>query len=333
MYDHGMFGFLSEGRAESNTTSLEVLKEFAKEAAIGLLGKDKTPLNYTIQKTAQSENLVPDHISIICQEANKAVHGEMFKTAENKYVDFEVADASVIVSNLEKKLTKTAGVNFTSPESFFDIADKNLEKVASEGIGLSDEFDLAPGEKASMGSDFSFTKQAGHDGLKTPQAALNRKNIMTKQAEMEGIASDLIVLQASLESSETRFIKEARNLLLPYNLHERPEKFSVISEFCKSAGLSKDTFSKLTSHLDIVMKKQGLLEKTAGLQVGPEYISDNLDAKIINGDHALSVTIKTIVDKEKRKEIYKNRYNWIQTELAESENGDGAILGQKAKGL
>ena len=129
MRDHGMFNFLSEGSGKKASSDLEVLKEFGKEAAQGFLGNERVPLNHTIQKTAQIENLTPDHISIVCQQANKAVHEQMFKTAENKYVDFELADPNVIVSNLEQKLSKTASQKNTSPEEVFY---NEVEKVASE---------------------------------------------------------------------------------------------------------------------------------------------------------------------------------------------------------
>ena len=325
-----MFNFLSEGSDQKPSGSLEVLKEFAKEAALGFLGNEKIPLNHTIQKTAQVENLTPDNISIICQEANKAVHGQMFKTAENKYVDFELADPTAIVSNLETKLSKHASYDTsTAAGTFMD----NIEKTASADVSMSDDFSFAPGEKQSMGSDFAFTKQAGHDGLKTPQSHINKIANMKKVAELEEIRDDLIVLEAQIESVENKFIKEARNLLLPYPLVDRADKYSYVTKFCKIAGVSEETFDRLTGHVEAVMKGQGLLEKSASLKADEKYISDNLDARVINGNHAMMVTVKTLVDKEKRKELYKNRRNLIKTEFDESENGDGAILGQKVREL
>jgi hypothetical protein len=331
MRDHGMFNFLREGSGKNASGDLEVLKEFAKEAAQGFLGKERLPLNHTIQKTAQVENLTPDHIAIICREANKAVHEQMFKTAENKYVDFELAEPEVIVSNLELKLSKTASINKEAPEQLFYDA---VEKVASKSVaGFGDEFDFAPGEKSSIDSDFSFTKQAGHDGLKTPQSHLDKVAQMKKEAQLQEINSQYIVNQAQIEGAEKRFIKEARNLLMPYGLGERADKYAYIAAFCKEAGLDRNYFNKLSSDLEAVMKAQGLLEKNASLKADEKYISDDLDARVINGDHAMVIHIKTLVDKNKRKELLKNKYNWIQTEFDECENGDGAILGQKVKEL
>ena len=40
MRDHGMFNFLMEGSGKKASSDLEVLKEFAKEAASGFLGSD-----------------------------------------------------------------------------------------------------------------------------------------------------------------------------------------------------------------------------------------------------------------------------------------------------
>lgn len=331
MRDHGMFNFLMEGSGRKVNQDLEVLKEFAKEAASGFLGSEKVPLNHTIQKTAQVENLSPDHIAIVCREANKAVHEQMFKTAENKYVDFEIADADAIVSNLDVKLSKTASYKGDSPESAFY---EEIEKVAHKSeAGFGDEFDFAPGEKSVIQSDFSFTGQSGHDGLKTPEEHLIKKANMKKQAEMEEIEGNMIVLSASIEAAEKNFVKEARNMLMPYSLAERADKFAYITKFCKTAGMDKETFDKLAGYCEVVMKKQGLLEKSASLKADEQYIADDLDARVINGDHAMMIHVKTIVDKNKRMEAYKNRHNLIKTELSECCNGDGAILGQKVKEL
>lgn len=337
MRDHGMFGFLMEGNEHQSGKDLETLKEFAKQAASSFLGQDRVPLNHTIQKTAQVEKLTPDQISILCQEANKSVHEHMFKTAENKYVDFEIADPEVIVSEIDTKLSKTASAN--NLDAVFSQELSRLEKSASVESSEIDDFSFAPGEKKSYTSDFSFTKQAGHDGLKVPEEHLKKVAMEKKAQRLKDIEGEMIILNGQIESAEKNFIKEARNMLLPYPAHERANKFELIAQFCKEAGLPKERFEKVASLTEHVMKRQGLLEKKASLKADEQYISDKLDAKVINGDHALIIHIKTLVDKDKRKEALKNEHNLIKTEIENRPGtimdgeGCGAILGQKVKEL
>lgn len=306
MREHGMFGFLLS-EAPNKNADLQILSEYAKHAARAYVSRDQIPLNHSIQKLAKTENLTPDQISIVCQEANKEVHGQLFKTAEDKYVTFELADPSCITNNIEASVTKTASAQT-----------------------LDDEYAGAPYEQVSQ--DFSFSKSAGHDGFKFSQEHQKRSDIMTKQASMAEIEKDVLILSAQIESAENRFVKIARNCLNDYPLNERSKYFPMIAKFCELSGMSKVAYTKLIDYTALVMKKQGLLEKNADIKADPDLISDNLDARIQNGTHPLYIEIKTIMDKNQQRETYKNRYNRIQTEL-DDYRADGAILGQRVKEL
>ena len=334
MRDHGMFDFLMKGSESKSGTNLDVLKEFAKEASHAFMGSTKTPLNHTIQKTAKVESLTPDEISIVCTEANKTAHAEMFKTASNKYVDFEIADADVIVSTLEEKLSKTASVRGVHGAEVF-MNEWETEKTASGS--LDSDFNYAPSEVKKIAPDFDMVRQAGHDGLRTPQTHIDKVAAMKKVAEASAIKDEIIVLDNQIESAERNFVKEARNLLLEYPFNERPDKFAYIAKFCSVAGMPEASFNKMASLTEHVMKKQGLMEKFASLKADGQYISDDLDARVINGDHSMIVHIKTLADKEVRREHLKNKHNLIKTEMDEYATRDGsvngAILGQKVKEL
>lgn len=327
MRDHNMFGFLAQG-STTKTASLDVLKEYAKHASHNFMGKDKVPLTHTIQKTAQVENLSPEEISIVCQEANKAVHSHMFKTAEDKYVDFEIADPNVIVSNLEKSIQKTASVNH------YDAAfDAVFGKTASENE-ISSDFDLAPGEQNAYQNDFQFSQTAGHDGLKTPQEHIDKIAMAHAKNELEQNIDDIIMIESSIDGLKKEFVKVARNQMLSSSLHERPQQFGYIAKFCKEAGMVDKQINEMIDLTAHVMYKQGLLEKTADLKADAQYISDNLDARVVNGTHPLYITIKTLVDKETRREALLDRHNLIKTRLCEYADNQGSVIqGQKVKEL
>lgn len=309
MSDHSMFSFLA-GEAPKKTIDLEVINEYAKEAAAGFLGKEQIPLTHSVEKIAKTENLTPEQIEIVCQEANKAVHSQMFKTAENKYVTFDLADASVIVSTLEESLQKTAALS------------QNIDE----------DYAFAPQEKESFLNDFTLTKTAGHDGLKFPESFTKRAAMEKAAGSLQRVSDELLILGGQIQSLEQEFVKLARNELLPYPINERRDKFPYLAQFCKEAGLEKDRYVGLLTLLDVVMTKQGLLEKSADLKAEPELISDDLNARVVNGTHALYIINKSLVDKEKRKEALEDKHNVIKTSI-DDHNANGTIMGQKVKEL
>lgn len=299
MRDHSMFGFLV-GEAPTKTTDLELINEFAKQAASAYLGATQTPLNESISKIASVERLGPDQVSLVCQEANKIVNAQLFKTSSSKYVRFDLADAAAILDQGEEK---TASVN---------------------------DYAFAPREKG----DFTFSKTAGHDGIQIPER-------FKVQAKMEKLAFDqvrtkeaLIVINSEIQRGEREFVKVARNMLLPFPIHERRACFSDIACFCKQAGLDSDQTNRLMGLLNHVMVQQGLLEKSADVKADPDLISDNLNARIVNGTHPLYIIVKTLPEKCEKRKLYEERYNMIQEQLQDWRNdGQGAIVGQTAKEL
>jgi hypothetical protein len=84
--------------------------------------------------------------------------------------------------------------------------------------------------------------------------------------------------------------------------------------------------------LTYVMKGQGLIEKTAEIKVDEKYISDKLNARVVNGTHPLYITIKTLVDKHQRREALENNHNLIKTRL-DDYRANGAVLGQTVSEL
>lgn len=301
MRDHTMFDFLV-GDTPGKTVDLELAKEFAKQAAAAFLGQSKTSLNESITKIASLEGLNQDQIEIVCQEANKMVNTEMFKVAENKYVEFELADSSTISTGP----VKTASV-------------KNIDC----------DYELEPNEQKAYLEDFTMSKTAGHAGISD-----NSKNVSRAAIEKLGFAQqrlddDILLHNSSVEALENKFVKVARDQLLPYGLKERRGTFPYIAHFCKEAGLSDERTNTLMTYLDKVMVRQGLLEKSADLKADPKLISDKLNARVVNGTHPLFIVIKTIKDKDKEEKLFEDRGNIIKEKM-ESYEANGAMLGTKS---
>jgi len=233
------------------------------------------------------------------------VNTELFKTAENKYTVFELADAAKILGKLE-----------------------GSEKTASDA-SIDQDYNSVPGEEKAYFNDFSMTKTAGsHNGLSDNSKRLKNAKLEKFAMTKQRLEDDLIKYRSDVENLENQFVKIARNQLLPYGLKERRDFFPYIAKFCKEAGLHKERIQTLMGYLDKVMVRQGLLEKSADLKADPDLISNNLDARIVNGTHPLYITVKTIKDKDDEKKLYKDRKNLIQEQM-DCYNADGAILGYK----
>ncbi len=304
MRDHSMFDFLV-GDASAKTVDLELAKEFAKQAASAFLGTSPTSLNDTITKIASVEQLNPDQVQIVCHEANKLVNTELFKTAENKYTDFELADAAIIIGSLEGS-EKTASVQH------FD-----------------NDYDLAPDEQKSF-ADFSLTKTAsgGHAGLADDSKRVSRGKLEKLAFKKQRLEDDIILYNSEVQGLENRFVKIARTQLIPYGLKERRGAFPYITQFCKQAGLSAGRTQELMGLLNTVMERQGLVEKTADMKADANLISDKLNARVVNGTHPLYIVVKTIKDKDDEKKLYQERGNIIKEQM-DTYKADGALLGTK----
>jgi hypothetical protein len=302
MRDHSMFNFLVN-ESSGNKPDLDILQEFAKQAAHAYLSMEKVALNDSISKIAQVETLSPNEIAIICQESNKLVHTELFKEGSDKYTIFDLAKPEQIISGLE------AG-----------------EKTASAKV---DDYSNPPSKGED---DFVVCKTAGHSGFCKTASTQKKEKLEKLAAERQRIKDDYYGINTELENLETKFVKIARNMLLPYNIDERQKYFPAIYSFCKKSGVSNKTSQRLVSLLSQVMEKQGLLNKVADMKAGDDLISDNLNARVINGDHPLYVVVKTIPEVEDKKKLYQERHNIIQERINVC-GADGAILGQHGKML
>ena len=260
--------------------SKEVLNQFAKLASESFLTK-KTPLNTSLKKLAKEEALEPHQIEYVASTANHNVWERLYGMDKKASYDFPVADAAAVITELQvkpKAIIKQASLDYLgAPNS--DM----MEKSAS--IQLS-----------------SIDKTASSQrNLK-----LRLEDRMQKMSKaQEEMSEQMIVLRSRYEQTEKQFLKEARNLVLDQPFSDRGQAMVTVAEFVKSAAendkLAKDLMKKL-SH---IMGSQGFI-KQADLKAPEEYISETLPAKIVNGRHALYITIKTL------KEIHDQYSNFAR---------------------
>ena len=62
-------------------------------------GKDLTEI---VAKIAHDENLNPHEVARVCEESNKQVFGQLYKSSDDKTFEFKVADAGRVLGILDK---------------------------------------------------------------------------------------------------------------------------------------------------------------------------------------------------------------------------------------
>ena len=113
------------------------LEQLGKDAAQKYIS-DNVALNDTILKTAQANNLNRQQINRVVEAANVDAYLHLIEKAEDNYVDFPLADASAVYSNMSTTSEPTESSNDydappikTASVDFFNIDDATFEKTAS----------------------------------------------------------------------------------------------------------------------------------------------------------------------------------------------------------
>jgi len=125
--------------------------------------------------------------------------------------------------------------------------------------------------------------------------------------------------RSKLEEISVSFVKQARDLLLELPLDERANGMNKIASFVSSSRRAESPADlehgrELMAKLAFVMEKQGLMKK-ADLKAPSEYISDKLPGEIINGRHALYVTIRTFQNAKDDYSKSSDRYDIVDGSL------------------
>lgn len=262
--------------------SMDHYKEWAGEISSSYLNNG-TPPTETLTKIAQVEELKPHQIQMLAGEANKMIHTHKYASMKEKYfaADFPLADAKTVIENLQHDTVKVASA-FIDPKN----PDEELTPEQMFGVTLP-EMDKTASVKHSM--KVAFEKIA---------------------SLQEKLASQIIVTMSKLQENEHSFIKQARQYALnDSSSNERMRTLNGLNHFVKKAKCEK-TGRRLLAKLAHVLGREGLLEpmqakrafefftKEADEKAPQELISESLNCQVINGNHPLYITLKTIQDNE-----------------------------------
>lgn len=278
-----MFGIDSREFSEPRV-DMESIREWAGEIANSYLKASVDPTN-TLCKIAQSESLTPDLVKVLAAEANKSIHNSKYAALEDKYhaADFPHADAVKAIQTLQLDGGEAK------------IAAELPEPVIPQGPDAYELFGVKPEVMDKTASVRGELKVASQKTALLLQKLNDKVEIGTYKKA----------------AAERSFIKEARKHLLEQDSSPaRMKVLGVIDYMVKAAsfeGVGKIALAKLS----VLMAKEGKLEpmhakrameyflsKEADNKAPQELISEDLQARVINGQHPLYITLKTIADNE-----------------------------------
>lgn len=258
-------------------------REWAGEIANSYFSANAIPTD-TLTKIARSEELTPHQVEVLAAETNKLIHSHKYAKAEDKYhaADFPLADARQAILNLQID----GGVTKVSAHFIDPICEKpDIDIYAAFGV-KPEVFDKTAELKPRL-------KQASE------HAALLKQKIDDKIFEVKTAA----------EVARFGFIKIARQYMIEEsNSLDRMKVLSHLNHFVKAAGIPVG--KKMLAKLAYVLMKEGKLEPQAANRViayftkegdekaPAELISEHLPAQIVNGQHPLYITLKTVGEHE-----------------------------------
>lgn len=264
--------------------SMDYFREWAGQIANSYLSGGTVPTD-SLCKIASQEELTPHQIEILAAETNKEIHRIKYASAKEKYfaADFPLADAKRVITSLQ--------------------ADGGEMKVASH----------MPEPK------FSDARPSPFEMFRVKPEVLDKTASVKHQLKVASVRGELLEQKASdklllskyaSEAAEHSFIKQARQMVLGGgNSSERLRLLGAAGHFVKSAGFS-GVGRKPLAKLAYVLGREGLLEKNhatlaaeyflkeADCKVPQEMISEWLTSCVVNGNHPLYITLKTLNDRQ-----------------------------------
>lgn len=183
--------------ADYDALSYEIVENYTSKG---------TPLTDSVYKIASEKSLLPDQVRQLAWQTNIKAHLDLFKSAEDKVIEFPLADADSVIGKLfsDGSLKKEASVSFSDPnaeEDFFGgfySPPKIMEKVASETVMSEREIELG---RQYLESRLKLASD--HFG----QEVLSRR---TEYIEaVEDLSSEIRKLATADRESVSDFIQEA----------------------------------------------------------------------------------------------------------------------------
>jgi len=209
-------------------------KSWGMEAADAFLARD-IPMNGTISKIASLKNLNYNQISRVVEEANSRVFLQKHASTDDKYIEFDVADAKKIVEgmvNHTKEASETLlGVDdyMMRPSELFpkkavledvgfdfpEMSEKEKRDIIYATKGIGDAFEV---KMAEIDRDFQHKQDSLFQAFKT--AALNPAQpepavlaqILVKFAESTYEDESLVSIADGIA---TEMVKRASELRIP----------------------------------------------------------------------------------------------------------------------
>lgn len=272
----------------------DVLTSFAKIASQEFLGPSQVSLNHSLKKIASQENLTPHQIEFVAAESNRLTWAKLFAADKASSYDFPLAKSAEVIADLQIKPEKNqiveADLDYLSPPKSTKIA--SFDPL--EAMGFQKE---------------AMDKTAAKKSLKRELQSRFEKMALAK----EEIELRILENNTTIENATLSFVKEARTLVLETPDDEKAKTMDKIAEFVASCG-NHDQGRKLMHKLATVMRRQGIM-KEADLKAPDQYISKNTPARIINGNHGLYITVKTIFERQDLASSLHNRYEIVDSSL------------------
>lgn len=280
--------------------SMDTIREWSGSIANSYLNAG-TPPTESLMKLAHTEDLPPHHIELLAGEINKLIHTAKFANASDKYfaADFPHADARQVISSLQA--SGSVKVAARAPDPVFT----DNGPSADEMFGV----EVKPMDKtAELRSELG----GAHEKL----ALLKNK------------ADDALLLaKYATRGAEVAFIKQARQLCLGAdNASERLQALGLIGHMVKTAKV--DEARPALAKLAALLGEEGLLlpgqsskavdfflKKEADAKAPTELISGWMQAKVINGNHPLYISLKTFRDCTQRERECSERRNLLDDKL------------------
>jgi len=260
------------------------LENFGKAASRAYL-ENKIPLNDSISKLAEAKNLNSEQVKLVVEEANNSTHLTLLPTAEEKYIEFAVADynkvAAVVFENepLADKLADYRLSPNAKAEVFIDendqttlltskhdryadpndMSESEALKFAEAYNGKMKQYENALGEhQAEFGKFvddyYKEIKQAVLGGEKL--AHIRQAAIMTKEdtTHIEALDSFFAQVQGRLKEAGVSVYP----LTADISLDTDKIQMGVPNEDHGLTKLSSDFCERVSSYKDALDKKAGV---------------------------------------------------------------------------
>lgn len=256
-----------------SSPSQERLETLAKIASKRFV-ENSIPLNDSITKIAQENDLTPHHIERICEMANLQTHSTLLPSEPEKRASFAfpLADSKEVCASLGPKSTgATMLSDFAGPPS----------GTPAGGPSVADLFGVSGG---------------GHDGFQVPEKKRIIIMIQKKAAERQRANDSMLKTAMLYETAERDFHKLAKQAVM------QGVKLEEIHTAACHAGLG-DISQEVLQKTAKLLQKQFLIEmEKVAFEAPEELIDRDVPVRVINGRNPIIASLKTL------KQYHDNTY-------------------------